>query len=738
MFTASHFPSECRQAAAASHALSLLKTRPAGLAVFLTASTILMSWPVSAQEAPADSSVTVLDPIIITARRHSEDAQSVPLSINVIEGRDVEQISPASSNADIARSTPNMVMQEFGGPYANIGHIRGVGSLFPLSPDDTSVSFNVDEIPMSTFGIPPSTLDLSRVEVLRGPQGTLYGRNSQGGAVNFIANRPEFHREFRLRGEVGTNGWHLGEFVANAPLIDDVLAGRLALQYSNRGGDIRNVVQGGDDGAVTVGAARGSLLWTPTAETSVLFSLSYNRNDDTTPLWVLRDAECYPCSGLDPRNDFVREQYGANLRVEHDFDSFRFTSLSSFQTFDSRQTMDLADGLIFGDFVNTPGEDLSLVDLGEDTLFQEFRLSSHEGADIQWTAGVNYFQSDFDMLRRAENLTTPSFATYSGRLATDMRTRSYAAFGEASIPLTDRLTGLVGARLTHEDKRVTYDYTGEGLPGTVDFFRQDASYSDTFVTGRAGLNYRWTEDFMTYATVGRGAVAGGLPWSPYNIPSGMNESPFPTSLSWTYEAGFKATLWDGNATLNGSIFYNDVRDGHLLAFDPSVYGFTVTTLDYETYGGELEARVQATPDLTLFGGVGYTHAAFKTIPEPNLTGAQSGGRVPGIPKFTGHIGADYREDADLLGMEQGQFYVNANYQFVGDRAVNVQRTFDLKSYGVVNARIGWEGDNAELYLFANNLLDERYEIIGASYGPGLDLVRPGVGRTIGLGASVRF
>ncbi|EKF18533.1 TonB-dependent receptor [Nitratireductor pacificus pht-3B] len=694
--------------------------------------------PAVAQEQEnAEGQATILDTITVTARRHAEDAQSVPISIKVIEGRETEQISPASSNADIARSTPNFVMQEFGGNYTNIGHIRGVGSLFPLSPDDTSVSFNVDEIPMSAFGIPPSALDLSRVEVLRGPQGTLYGRNSQGGAVNFVPNTPEFHREFRLRGEIGTNGWHLGEFIANMPLIDDTLAARLALQYSSRDGDIRNVVQGGEDGAIRVGAARGSVLWTPSDVTSVLLSLNYDRNDDATPLWVMRDADCYPCSGLNPRNDFRREQYGTKLRVEHDFDAFRFTSISAFQSMESPQVMDLADGLVYGDSVNGPRENLSLVELGEQNLFQEFRLSSHDDAHVRWTAGLNYFQSDFDMLRRAENLTDPAFFTYGGRLNTEMRTRSYAAFGEASVPLTDRLTGVIGMRLTHEEKRVAYVFDGEP-PDTVDFFRQDASFKDSFVTGRVGLNYQWTDDLMTYASMGRGAVAGGLPWVPYNVPFGINEASFPTSLSWTYEAGFKATLWDGRATLNGSLFYNDVRDGHLLTYDPAIYSFTVAALDYETYGGELEARVQVTPDLTVFGGIGYTHATFGTIPEPSLTGARTGGRVPGIPRLTGHLGMEYRIDASRLGVNQGEFYVNANYQHVGSRAVDVKRTFDLDAYGVVNARLGWQGDDAEVYLFANNVFDERYEIIGASYGPGLDLVRPGVGRTIGLGASVRF
>ena len=731
------------------HSEQNVLSRPHRSVVFITlllSSTVLGgtgAWPQSV--APSqDGGVTMLDPIVITARRHREDAQTVPISTTIIEGRELEEISPVTSNADIARSTPNFVLNEGGGPYTNVGHIRGVGSLFTLSPDDTSVTFNVDEVPMSAFGIPPSTLDLSRVEVLRGPQGTLYGRNSQAGAVNFISNRPEFLRELRLRGEIGTNGWHLGEIIANAPLVDDVLAGRLALQYSRRSGDIRNVVQGGEDGCVTIGAARGSLLWTPTDATSVLLSLNYNRNDDTSPLWVLRDANCYPCSGLDPRNDFTRQMYGSNLRIEHDFDAFRFTSLSSFQTTDTGQRMDLADGLIFGalgippSLLNVPGENLSLSELRERNLFQEFRLSSLEGAAVQWTAGVNYFRSDFDMRRWAENITIPSFATYSGRLNTDLTTNSYAAFGEASIPLTDRLTGIVGARVTHEEKRVGYAFQGDGLPGTADYFTQDGAFSDTFFTGRVGLSYRWTDGLMTYATVGRGAVAGGFPWNPYNVPTGVNEPSFPTSLSWTYETGFKATLWDGRAMINGALFYNDVRDGHLLSFNPDVFAYTITTLDYETYGGELEARVRVTPDLTLFGGIGYTHAAFGNVPEPNLTGARSGGRVPGIPQFTGHIGAEYRIDAERVGLSHGQFYANATYQYVGSRGVDVQRTFDLDAYGVVNGRLGWQGDKAEFYVFANNLFDERYEVVGGSYGAGAEIVRAGVGRTVGLGASFRF
>ncbi|WP_245488492.1 TonB-dependent receptor [Mesorhizobium sp. Pch-S] len=717
-------------------------------ASFLMAAVLLSStalhgtgaWAQTTSKPVTDTGGTVLERIVVTARRASEDAQSVPISINILEGDRVKEISSTSSNSDIARSTPNFYNGYAGTRYTNRAVMRGVGSLLPMSPDDTSVVFNTGDVPTSAFGPMPSTLDLERIEVLRGPQGTLYGRGAQAGAVNFVPVQPGFAKELQLRGEIGSNGKALGEFIANTPLIDDRLAGRLAVQYSQQDGDIFNPIRNGEDGGFRIGAARGSLLFTPDTDTTALLSFNYNSNDGTTQN-VLRNASCFPCSGSNPAEHHFVDNYGANLRIERAFESFRLTSISSIQRYGSESRMDLIDGLLWPGFpagmINDPHADMFYSDSRETDYFQELRLSSPEGSATKWTAGFNFFRSEFGVGTYGENVTFPGFELFSGRQSQSHSTNSYAAFGEATVPLAGGLSGIAGLRLTHEDKKSAYRFQGDGAPGTVDRHEQRSDFSDTYLTGRAGLSYDWSDDFMTYATIGRGAVTGGYPTATILIMFGRDEPMFPTSLSWTYEAGFKSTLWDGQATLNGSVFYNDVSNGHLLSYDATTMAYSIAALDYTSYGGELEARVQLTPELTLFGGLGFTRATLRDVPANNGTGAMSGNGVPNVPEFTANIGAEYREAAERFGLEGGEVYASASYQYVGARAADIKNSFDLAPYGILNGRIGWEGDKTGIYAFGHNLLDKRYEVTGGMSGRE-QVIRPGLGRTIGVGATVRF
>lgn len=699
--------------------------------------------PAAAEEA--DQNSIVLETITVTAQKRPEDLQDVPASINVLDQQQLQSVSPFSSNADIARRTPNFNYMESGGQYTNSGNIRGVGSFSPLSPNDTSISYNIDEIPQSAYGIQPSTLDMSQVEVLRGPQGTLYGLNAQGGAVNFVPVRPFFGHELSLGAEVGTNGWRMGELIANETLIDNVLAGRLAIRYNGRNGDVANAVIGDKDGGTNVSAVRGSLLFTPSAATEVLFSLNYNRSDDSFPRFILKDSPCFPCSGLNPRPDFQREDFGGNFRIEHSFDSFRFTSVSSIQQNNFQQNLDLTDSLIFSKLLGIPrsslevaGQDAYSGKIDETRYYQEFRLSSFQDSPVGWTAGVNFFRSDSSVATDGQNFTLPNFSAFSGQQNNDLTVNTYSAFGDFSVPIVGGLKALGGLRLTHLDADATYRYTGAGLAGTVASYNQDSSFSDTFLTGHAGLSYDWSPQFMTYATVGRGAVGGGFPWNGSNLPGGRSEPSFPTSTSWSYEAGFKSTLLDGRATLNGAVFYNNVKDGHLYVFNRSLLTYQTAALEFDTYGGEIEGRFQVTPEFSLQGGIGYTHAELKNVPLDSPTGAKSGNQVPNVPEFTATIGGEYRIDASRIGINQGEVYINGSYQFVGSRAVDVANSYDLSSYGLANARIGWDGDTAKVYLFANNIFDERYEAVGTYYGPGVEAVTVGLGRTVGVGMNVKF
>ena len=360
------------------------------------------------------------------------------------------------------------------------------------------------------------------------------------------------------------------------------------------------------------------------------------------------------------------------------------------------------------------------------------------GSPFMWTAGVNFTRSDYDVSRVGDNITATFYRSYAGRQWVNLKSNSLAAFGEVTVPLTDKLSGIAGLRVSREERDATYDYQG-GAVGTVPNHHQDGKFSDTFATGRLGLNYDWSDALMTYAMVSRGAVSGGLTTAPRNIILGHDEPIIPISTSLTYETGLKSTLWGGRATLNASLFYNDVKRGRLNTRDPAGGpAFIISNLDYESYGGEVEARIKATRGLTLFGGVGYTHAELKNVPANSPTGGRTGNRLTNVPEWTGHVGAEYRVPAGSLGLGSGQLYASASYEYVGARKANLQNTLNLNSSGLVNARVGWQGKTAGVYLFAYNLTDKKYDAIGASYGPNAEAVRPGYGRTVGIGASLSF
>jgi iron complex outermembrane receptor protein len=706
------------------------------LALLLSSSVPIVAW------AQDPTSPTVLDTIIVTARKREENLQQVPISATVLANGRLD-IRRTASNADLAHSIPNFNFVDLGGQSSNLANIRGVGSFSPVSPDDTSVVFYVNEAPQSVYGIAPNLLDTERVEVLRGPQGTLFGRNAQGGAVNIIPRAPTFDRSFALTAESGTRRYGLGDLIANSPLVPDVLAGRVALRYSNFSDDVPNILLGGNDAAIRVGAFRGSLLLTPSKRTTVTFSGAYTQDDDTAPRWLLRGTADFPVSAVNPRNDVDRENQDYNMKVRHDFGSMIFDSVSNFQRTASFQVTDLTDSLVLSKltglppaFFSTPGADLAHIGIDENTLLQEMRLSAPKDSAVAWVTGLNFYSTEVELNGDAHSI-TPAFATATGIRRNNFTTNSYAAFGETTVRLLGALKGTLGLRATHEEKDAEYRYRSVDSSGTVPSYAQDSSMTDDFLTGRAGLSYDWTRNLMTYASVAHGYVAGGFPANSVNSPLGKPEVRFAASTSWTYEAGFKSEWFDHRLTLSGALFLNDVKNGHLFVFDVPAASFTVATLDYQSRGGELEVAVRAASGFDVFGGIGITRAELADVPIGSPSGARDGNRVPNVASLTGHFGLQHQVSAAPLGLA-GNFFFRGNYQFVGTRAVDVANSFDLPSYGIVNSKLGWKRQNFDAYVFANNLFDERYEAFGQSFGPTTQSVRVGQGRVVGIGATAKF
>lgn len=437
---------------------------------------------------------------------------------------------------------------------------------------------------------------------------------------------------------------------------------------------------------------------------------------------------------------------GGSVRVDRDFDRFRLTSLTSYQDSRNVQRFDLTDGLIYSalskrpaSLFDVPGADQTEMRFGESTFQQEVRLNSRDNSPVMWTAGINYFHAHFtnDTNAVASPAALNFVTTQNGQQHNRINTDSVSWFGEASWPLTTRLKAVTGLRATYERKDARYAFDGNGNPKVVTRFRQDDSLSDTFVTGRTGLTFDWTDTLMTYATVSRGEASAGYPAVTVNGPQGRRESSFPASTSWTYELGFKSLWLDRRLSVDGSVFYNDVKNGHLVAFFPSSGLFMPASLDYRTFGAELELGAKVSRYLRLTAGLGYTQGELRSVPVGDVTGAQSGNRLPNVPRMTGNLGAHGELPGTVVGLP-GRFNADASWQYVGSRAVDVRNSFDLAAYSVVNLRVGWTYRNWTLYGFAENLFDRRYVVAGQGWAPGVGSVRVGQPRVVGIGLTTQL
>ncbi|WP_407977217.1 TonB-dependent receptor [Brucella pseudogrignonensis] len=674
-----------------------------------------------------DGSAIILAPITITGLKRSDDADALPNSVSVVNGTSAGLDSP-DPGAALARSSPNVYFGGFGQPGLDFVSMRGIGPLGqPANSLDNSVGFSVNGAPTSAFGFPPTTLDIERVEVLRGPQGTLFGRNALGGVINVVTAPADGKREFRLRGEYGTDGHYMTEAIAGGWLQKDLLAARFAARFQGRDGDVPNLIIGGEEGDAKLAAGRGTLRYTPNEDTRITLTVGVDRDKRHNNYNMFLEHPDFPASGSDIRPENSRRRGEATLEIQHDFEGFTFTSLTNFQNITLNGRVDVVDGLLFP--VSESGKDISVSKERERLFSQEFRLNSAQGADISWVGGINYFRSEYSSDRDQDSSQSPYS---SGTFATDIASQTVAAFADVTLPLNDRLKLSGGIRVAYDDQKLDVDYRGKGFPGSVPAYAQRTSFDDTYWTGRLALSYDWTDRSMTYASIARGYASGGFERFTLNAAVGKPTVPFRPSQVTAYEIGAKARVFDDRLDLSLSGYYNDVKDGQLVGYNTSSMPITFHFVNqsYTTYGLEAQARTEIIHDLIIGAGLGVAISKIDDVTEAASVGAKEDNYVPNVPKFTANIDVSYRF------LEH--FYTNVQYQYVAKRHMDIANTGTLPEYHMVNAKIGWNKDDFEVYAFANNLLDDRPLYFGATYSETMHSISIGPGRTLGVGVSKSF
>ncbi len=704
---------------------------------------LLISTNICAFSAYADNpnlvspikNATRLESVTVTARRYDEDIKNVPFSVTRLNRGNTDSASANDDIGDMAREVSNLTLTEPGGTYSNTFLLRGVGSLQPMASDDSGVTVYEAGVPKSIISAPVDLFDADRVEIMRGPQGTLFGRNSQGGAIQVVPNLPEFKDSFTLGTGFGNLNQRTGYLIANKVFSNNV-AGRIAVRHGQHDGTIKNIVTGDDNGQKSDTSVRASLRWFASNSTEVNFSAWTHRKFNDSPRAILRNNPKFPQVAIAPNNNVKWQDKGTRVEITHEREGMELTSLTSFESSHAYQDMDFTDGLIFSAMTpapakvfNMPYGDFSAMNHDEKRWQQEFRLNNGESSDLRWQVGANLFYSQFDNSTTSQAKNRP-YLWLNGKQENRIKTFSASLFGEVDVPISDSLRLNAGARLGHERKKANYHFVGNGHPAVVSDYVYQSNKRDTLMSGRLGLSAELTPETTWYGNVAYGTTAGGYPLYSMTLARGKPVVDYPKSSSWTYETGAKWRSADDKTSLNVGFFYNDVRDGHLIFFDRVLGNLNTVVENYRTYGAELEGYWKLSPEWSLSGNVAYTHGKLHEVAANDRSGAKNGNRLANVPTVSASASLSYQQARGL--------FADVTWQYIGKRAADLKNSFDLSAYSLLNAKIGYGKDNWKVYVFGRNLTDEQSEIAGQSWRNNVQSVRLGEPRLLGVGFEAKW
>ncbi|HEV7157102.1 MAG TPA: TonB-dependent receptor [Caulobacteraceae bacterium] len=730
--------------------------------------------------------VTQVETLVVTAERRSENIQAVPISIQAFTAKDIEALGIKSS-IDIGAVTPNVDIALVAGPGNQpIITIRGIG----LNDYDTNNAgpngVYVDEVYLSS---PASqsfqTFDLDRIEVLKGPQGTLYGRNTSGGAINFITAKPtdtlagHLHVEYSSFNTVNIEGALSGPL---APGWD----ARIAFVKNNSEGYVHNLLNGAHENGTDNYGVRLMLQYHPNSNFKALFNIHGGQVDNhVTEYRHIGDLDpntgaqcsvaqtyaggCVDLFGYGTPKDFYSGSFnrpdnlkvnnlGAYLRLDYTLGAVTLTSLTAFEHNDKIHPED-SDA--------SPNRLLEInFGVKNNTITQEFRATGQEGR-LDWVAGAYYLHEDLKqnqpifILLDADKFFGPGAGdglAFQAFDRSDQKTDAYAVFAQADFALTDRLKVTLGGRYTKEDRHFAYLGQVQFQQGGMDHFgpiqtladTTEALHNDAF-NWRAALNYELAQGVRVYGSIATGFKSGDfngsfLSLAPAEI--ALQLTPVKPEHVTAYEVGFKSSLLDNRLLFDAAAFYNRYNDLQVFVLVPPVAGgggFPVNVLDnaQRAHTEGIEAQMVAKPieGLTLSGQLGYLETrldAFvpnKDPSQPDFTGRQ----LPVSPHLSLAGLADYRVS---LGYGSVDFQFSATYksrQFfdISNDPYTVQ-----EGYWLENIRIAYDppGGQWEFAGYVRNLSDRKYFLdefdLTAPFGFIQGIV--GTPRTFGVEADYRF
>lgn len=701
----------------------------------------------NAQQSDRDRAVESLESIVVTATRREEKLKDVPISISALNERSLESIG-AKDFSGYANTIPGLSFNE-GSANKSQFVIRGVATGNGYTNSQATVATYYDDVPlMAPYAVNVSPdirlFDVDRVEVLRGPQGTLFGSGALGGAVRIVTNKPDL-TEFRAKTDLtmsstrSSNGpnYDLNGMV-NVPLIADKLAMRVVGYYEHDNGFIDNPVRGDRDVDYADNyGGRVQLRAEPTDNLTLTLNALYQRNFGADGRYILQNSEDLTYNQFLPRSNRAKIQ-NYSLTAEYDFGPVNLISISSYLRTESLTRSDRTASAAFTYArygYPAPGPVPYIFTADAEQKSQELRLMSTSDGRLDWVIGAFYFDRGDAPNHFVINvpgagalfapLGFPSDNIYEGFFASPSTEK--AIFGEVTYELVPSLKLTVGARAFWNES--TEIDTQHGLQNGRDSFTRRSAKEDS-VTPKVALAWQANDDITLYAQAAKGYRVGQTnPAIPPDPVTGAERGTGygPDSL-WNYEVGVKGAAFDGRLSLSADVFYIDWSDIQIDRQYADGYNYIANAGKARAQGTEIEATWNATAGLNLITRMSYNDATLSSD-EP-LYGAFKGDRLPGSARFQASNTIAY--SFPLSATLDGDFQFD--HQYIGSKLsyLTPSQSVTYGDFNQFNARFGVRTGRFETVLFVDNILDE-FAVVDASRNVGSTVyaipLRP---RTIGI------
>ena len=716
---------------------------------FMSASVLALAFTglaVAQDAAPAEADTS--EEIVVTSQKREQKLQDVPLAVSAFSSKALSD-QAVDSLTNLSAKAPNVILAPVGySPFASAFYIRGLGFSDVESSFEPSVGTEINGVYLTrNSGALMDFYDIESVEVLRGPQGTLYGRNTIGGLIALRTKRPDGTLSGGVQGTIGDHGRREIRAAVNFP-VSETFAGRISILSKNYDGYNYNATRKVKEGDQETLAGRLTLTWTPSDSFDATLIVDANKDEGSgasmrnaglpgnvfaalSPNVLTPGDDPYVTYNNEPIFSTV-DTWGATLEMNYDIGSATVTSVTGYREFDDNLSSDYDASAITG----YHGERTQT----HHQFSEELRIASNGDGPLNYVVGVYYLDQAYAISNRQFG-----FIVNGTQVASQDNT-ALAAFAQLDYNITPELIVTAGGRYSYEEKEFTNDPIG---PVPQQTFKSD--WSD--FSPKLGVSYKFTDDIMGYAQWQQGFRSGGFNGRANTLTS---VGPFDAEHVDAYELGLKSTLADGKVRVNLAIFRNEYSDmqtgtqgpifgpgGAIIGFESIVSNAAAAIID----GAEFEVNWAVGNGFTLNANLGWLDARYDEFSadftSDGVANPTDNSDLPLVfaPRWSGSIGATYMHD-----FEFGTFTLNANAVYMDDAYTSgglINRTSDIQvrpENTLLDASMSFESPDGtwRVGLWGKNLTDEL--VINNTFGLGAlgNLRVYSAPRTYGLDFGVNF